>query len=206
MARQMVFWDVDTQADFIDAKGKLYVPGAEAIVANLERLTASARDAGVLLISSACAHRPGDAEFAAYPPHCLVGTPGQQKIPETRLPDAITLPNRWVELPEDLFGHQQIVLEKQQLNVFSNPNAERMLQWLGPVDEIVLYGVVTEICVAYAAWGLMRRGYRLRVVNDAVRHLDETKATVFLDEISKRGCAVTTTGAVVEEIRRRRAA
>ncbi len=173
---------------------------------NLERLTACAAEGGVLVIASACAHQPDDAEFAEYPPHCLVGTPGQRKIPETRLPEALTLPNRWVEVPDDLFDYQQIVLEKQGLNVFSNPNAERLLQRLGPVDEIVLYGVVTELCVAYAAWGLVRRGYRLRVVTDAVRYLNQSKADVFLQQITKSGGALTTSGVVMEEIRERRAA
>ena len=34
-----LFWDVDTQMDFIDPHGKLYVPNVETIKPNLEKLT-----------------------------------------------------------------------------------------------------------------------------------------------------------------------
>ncbi len=206
MPASILFWDVDTQADFIYPDGKLYVPGAEAIVPNLQRLTDWAGKNDVLVIASACAHRHGDPEFAHYPPHCLVGTPGQQKIAETRLPNALILPNRLVKLPRDLLSYQQIVLEKQQLDVFSNPNTDRLLDQLGPEHEIILYGVVTEICVAYAWRGLTCRGYRLRVVTDAIRHLDETSAQIFLDEIKEAGGALITVEELMAALTRQPAA
>lgn len=187
MADPILFWDVDTQADFIYPDGKLYVPGAETILPNLKRLTGFAKERGIRIISSACAHRPDDAEFAQYPPHCLVGTPGQQKVPETRLPNTLTLPNRPVELPQDLADYPQIVLEKQQLDVFSNPNTEAVLKKLRPIREVILYGVVTEICVSYAARALIGRGYRFSIVTDAVRHLEEFKSRGFLEQIRNSG-------------------
>ena len=193
MPVSIVFWDVDTQADFIYADGKLYVPGAEEIVPNLRRLTEWAAGHGVLVMASADAHHPGDAEFAKYPPHCIAGTAGQRKIPETRLPNALVLPNRRVKVPRNLGDYRQVILEKQQLGVFSNPNTEAVLNRLGLNCEIVLYGVVTEICVAYTARGLMRRGYRLRVVTDAIRHLNELSARTFLQEIKDAGVTLVTT-------------
>jgi nicotinamidase/pyrazinamidase len=206
MAASIVFWDVDTQSDFIYPDGKLYVPGAETIVPNLKRLTEWAGKNGVLIIASACAHRENDPEFAQYPPHCLVGTLGQQKIPESRLPNAFVVPNCSMKLPSDLFSHQQIIIEKQQLDAFSNPNTEQVLDHLGALREIILYGVVTEICVAYAGRGLLRRGYRLRVVTDAIRHLDQTKAQISLDEISKAGGKLVRTEEVIAGFRPQRAA
>src|SRR5215813_5085556 len=114
---RLLFWDVDTQVDFIHPDGKLYVPGAEKIVHNLRQLTEFAGRNHVLVVASACAHQDNDPEFEQYPPHCIVGTPGQKKITETRLGDAVTIPNRAVEIPPAIAGHQQIVLEKQQLDV-----------------------------------------------------------------------------------------
>lgn len=206
MPAPIFFWDVDTQADFIDPDGKLYVPGAEAIVPNLARLTDWARNNRVLVIASACAHHLDDAEFAIYPPHCLVGTPGQRKIPETRLPNALVLPEHCVELPRDLLSYQQIVLQKRQLDVFSNPNLGRLLDRLGPAREIVLYGVVTEICVAYTARGLIRRGYQLRVVTDAIRHLDQPMAQTFLKEVEDAGGMLVSTADLIAALERRPAA
>jgi nicotinamidase/pyrazinamidase len=206
MRDSVLFWDVDTQADFICADGKLYVPGAEEIVPNLRRLTEWAASHGVFIIASADAHHASDPEFEKYPPHCIVGTAGQRKIRETRLPNAIVLPNHQVNVPNDLKAYQQVILEKQQLDVFSNPNTEVVLDTVGRNYEIVLYGVVSEICVAYAARGLMRRGYRLRLVTDAIRHLDEQSGRMFLREIKDAGVTLVTTEELLSGFTRQTAA
>jgi len=186
MDQRLIFWDVDTQVDFMLPEGRLYVPGAETIVPTLAKLTQWAAHNRALVVASADAHLPGDEEFSQFPPHCLAGTPGQKKIPETSLAPQFTIPNRaGSEIPEPE-QYQQIVLEKQKFDVFTNPNCEAFLARLGK-PEIVLYGVVTEICVSAAGRGLLDRGYRLNVVEDAIRHLHEKAAQSFLDEVLWRG-------------------
>ncbi len=189
----MVFWDVDTQADFLYPNGKLYVPGAEKIVAKLERLTRWAEAHGVLVISSVCAHHPGNPEFAVYGPHCLVGTPGQQKIPQTLAFRRKVIPNSPAVLPPNLQECGQLILEKDALDVFSNPNADEVVRKLGPKPRIALYGVVTEICVGYTARGLLNRGAQVWLVRDAVRALDEAKGEALAREVEARGGRVLTT-------------
>src|SRR4051794_38432521 len=99
-----VFVDVDTQFDFMDPRGRLYVPQAEAIVPALKRLFEVARRERIPVISSADNHSPDDAEFARFPPHCVRGTPGQQKIAETLLPGRITVePSGELTRPAELF-------------------------------------------------------------------------------------------------------
>jgi len=193
---KQIFWDVDTQVDFLDSQGKLYVPGSEAILPNLARLTRWAADHGVLVVASACAHHPDDAEFREWPPHCLVGTEGQRKVPETVLERALVVPNRAVEIPADLGAYQQVLIEKQELNVFTNPNTARLVEQLGR-PEIVLYGVVTELCVAQAAGELQRRGCQVRLVQDAVYALDSAKAQACVKELVARGGSLTTTAEVL---------
>jgi nicotinamidase/pyrazinamidase len=196
MIGKALFWDVDTQVDFLHPGGKLYVPGAEKILPRLERLTDYARRNGILIVASADAHQEGDAEFAQYPPHCLAGTPGQKKVPETLLEKPAVIPNRPAALPADLAAGQ-VILEKQKFDVFTNPNTEPLLARVGRDSEITLYGVVTEICVAAAARGLLARGYRLRLVRDAVQHLDETQARALFEEVERRGGRLVTTDEVV---------
>lgn len=191
----MIFWDVDTQVEFMLPEGKLYVPGAEEIIPTLARLTHWAAEHAVLVVASVDAHHPDDEEFSLYPPHCLAGTPGQKKIPETRLPRQFTIPNRPAELP-DPAQFQQIVMEKQTFDVFTNPNTEAFLSRLGK-PEIVLYGVVTEICVAAEARSLLDRGYRLTIVHDAIRAWDEKKAKAVLDEVRQRGGEIKSAGDVL---------
>jgi len=91
MNRNLIFWDVDTQVDFILPEGKLYVLGAETIIPTLARLTDWAARHKVLVVASTDAHQPDDEEFTQYRPHCLVGTPGQRKIPETTLLPQFTI-------------------------------------------------------------------------------------------------------------------
>jgi nicotinamidase/pyrazinamidase len=185
MERKLIFWDVDTQVDFMLPGGRLYVPGAETIIPTLARLTNWAAQRGVLVVASADAHQPGDEEFSQYPPHCLADTLGQKKIPETSLTAQFTIPNRREAGLPDAEQYQQIVLEKQKFDVFTNPNTEAFLASLGK-PEVALYGVVAEICVAAAGRGLLDRGYRVTVVEDAIRHLDREKGHAFLEEVRGR--------------------
>ena len=83
VSRNVIFWDVDTQADFMLPGGKLYVPGAENLLPNLNLLTDAARRNEVFLVSDACVHGPDDEEFKRFPPHCVRGTPGAAIVPET---------------------------------------------------------------------------------------------------------------------------
>jgi nicotinamidase/pyrazinamidase len=195
---QVIFWDVDTQADFMLPAGKLYVPGAEAIIPQLKRLTEHAAATGILVVGDVDAHRTSDPEFQVYPPHCLAGTPGAEKIPETTLPRQYRIPNRKVSLPPDLLSYQQVMLEKQTLDVFDNPNTEALLERLGRGPEFVLYGVVTECCVHLAAKGLLERGYRVSLVTDAIRQWDEAKGKATLEMVQGLGGRLVTTDAVLQ--------
>jgi nicotinamidase/pyrazinamidase len=192
-AGRIIFWDVDTQVDFIHPQGKLYVPGAEKIIPNLQRLTEWAAAHRVLILGDMDVHHEDDPEFRLYPPHCLAGTPGHEKIPETVLPHQHRIPNRKVTLPASLDPYQQVILEKQTLNVFDNPNTDDLLKLVGPVDDVVVYGVVTEICVNFVARGLLDRGYRVRLVTDAVRHWDEAKGEATKLMVEQRGGRLVTT-------------
>ena len=174
-------------------EGKLYAPGAERIIPTLAQLTNWAAQHDVLIVASADAHQADDEEFGQYPPHCLAGTPGQKKLPATSLVPQFIIPNRvGAELP-DVERYQQVVIEKQKFDVFSNPNSEAFLARLAK-PEIVLYGVVTEICVAAAGRGLLDRGFRLTVVEDAIQHVDEKQGKAFLDEVRARGGQVLHAG------------
>lgn len=198
----VIFWEVDTQADFMLPGGKLYVPGAEKLIPNLRRLVDAAREGRVFLVSDACVHSLEDEEFKRWPPHCLRGTPGAEIIPETRAENFYRIPNQaGVELPEDFGKFQQIILEKQTLDVFDNPNTETVLERLRPDGkppinknaEFVIFGVVTEYCVRFAAKGLLERGRRVALVSDAIETLDPADGRRTLGELTARGARLINT-------------
>lgn len=198
VSRKAVFWDVDTQADFMLPGGKLYVPGAEKRIGNMRRLADAARAGRVFMVSDADAHTPDDPEFHQWPPHCVQGTPGAQIIPETMTDSFFLIPNRaGVPLPADLGRYKQVVIEKQTLDVFDNSNTETLLQGLesvvSPDAEFVVFGVVTEYCVRLAANGLLDRGRRVALVTDAIETLDPAEGKRAVEELTAKGARLITT-------------
>jgi nicotinamidase/pyrazinamidase len=195
-----VLWDVDTQIDFMLPDGKLYVPGAEETVPAMKRLVDAARAAGVVHVASADDHELTDAEnstepdfLRTYPPHCLRGTRGARKIPETDQEDPVPLA---LELVPDLYLEgREFLLLKKSFDVFTNPNTERILDRLGP-DEIVVFGVATDVCDDAAIRGFLARGLKVRFVEDAARGLDDERVAIRTTFWRENGVEFTTASEV----------
>jgi nicotinamidase/pyrazinamidase len=190
-----VFFDIDTQLDFLYPAGALYVPGAERIVHAIAHLNRFAAQRGIPVVSTADAHFEDDIEFKTWPHHCVAGTIGQRKAESTLLEKRVTIPNRECDI--DIVGAQQIVVEKQTVDVFAAPNLSRVIERLG-VDRDVVYGVVSVICVFYAARGLLKIGKAVTVVTDAIEGLKAEDSKRALDEIRAAGGALATAGQAVD--------
>jgi nicotinamidase/pyrazinamidase len=239
----LVFVDVDTQFDFMDPSGALYVPRAEGLVPNLTRLFDYAARNEVAVISTTDWHAPDDPEFVRFPPHCVRGTPGQAKLKCTLLPRRTVVglepvagahdPSRKRQRPpsdaassekpvvrhsesstrasgsdlndlsELLTTYQQVIFLKQDIDVFTNPNLGRLVDFLcdrgrdAHATRFVVFGVATDYCVRTAALGLLARGGQVEIVEDAVRGLDAEKTRWALRELTDRGAHWTTTADVV---------
>ena len=194
VSRKVVFWEVDTQADFMLPGGKLYVPGAERLLPNIRRLTDAARQGRVFLVSHGCFHTKDDPEFKTFPPHCIKGTTGSAYVPEALTEKVVTVPNELTAaLPRDLKQHQQILLEKQTLDIFESRHAEELVKRLGSDAEFVVFGVVTEYCVRFAAKGLLERGRRVSVVKDAIETLKAEDGERTVAELRALGARFITT-------------
>ena len=194
VSRDYIFWEVDVQRDFMLPGGNLYVPGAEKLLPNIRRLTDAARQGRVFLVSHGCFHTPNDPEFQTFPPHCVKGTEGAELVPEALTGKIARVPNEAAaKLPEDIYQFQQILLEKQTLNVFESKHADELLQRLGNNPEFVVFGVVTEYCVSFAARGLLQRGRRVAVVQDAIETLKKEEGRATIAELARLGARLTTT-------------
>ncbi|MDE0691975.1 MAG: cysteine hydrolase family protein [Gammaproteobacteria bacterium] len=199
-----VFWDVDTQVDFIDPGGKLYVAGSETIRANLARLTTFAHDRGIRIVASSDCHELADEELSndpnfadTFPPHCMKGSPGQARIPETQLRDVLVVEPD-TDLAEALAlleGHAgDILFHKRYFDVFTNPCVTPFVGALG-LTQVTLYGVALDVCNRYAVEGLLAHhsNIAVTVVTDAVRAIDEQRRDELLAAWKARGVTLTTT-------------
>jgi len=178
-----LYFDIDTQIDFMYPAGALYVPGAEKLLPLIGTLNRSAASAGDVVISTTCAHEENDPEFQIWPPHCVVGTVGQVKPCSLLLEKRAVVPKHKAEL--SIAGASQIILEKGELDLFTNPNIEPLVKALDP-EECIVYGVVTEYCVQHCAMGLLDRGYKVSLVREGIQSLDPDNAKAFLTEFSSR--------------------
>jgi nicotinamidase/pyrazinamidase len=200
----VILWDVDTQVDFMLPHGKLYVPGAEETVPAMKRLVDAARAAGVVHVASGDDHELTDEEISeqpdfgtTYPPHCLRGTRGARKVPETEQEDPVPLTLERV--PERYLAGREFLLLKKSFDVFTNPNTDPLLERLDP-DEIVVFGVATDVCDDAAIRGFLQRGRKVRFVEDAARGLDEGRTAACLAAWRQAGVEFTTSDEVIRKL------
>ena len=193
-----MLWDVDTQVDFMEPDGKLYVPGAAATRDAMSRLVRAAREAGIVHVASADDHLPTDAEISetpdfvtTYPPHCMRGTRGAEKIAETAQLEPLVFGSA------DLVpGLREFLLLKQSTDVFTNPHAAALLDFLAPA-EVIVFGVATDVCDHAAIMGMRDRGWTVAFVEDAASGLSDERVAACTAEWRDRGVRFTTVDEVV---------
>jgi nicotinamidase/pyrazinamidase len=190
--------------------GSLPVPGAPGLLPNLGRLTAAARAAGITIVHTADDHELHDEEISAapdfvetFPAHCLRGTPGADRLPETAAaPGAADIPPDGAGVAMAAVATaSEIVLRKNRFDAFSNPAAVPLLRALAP-ETVVVYGVALEVCDRYAVEGMLALdpGLDIVVVEDAVAALDPARGAELLDDWRRRGVRVLSTDQVLLEV------
>jgi nicotinamidase/pyrazinamidase len=204
-----ILWDVDTQADFMEPTGKLYVPDAADVAGAMERLVDAARATHLIHIASADDHELTDPEISdepdfknTYPPHCLRGTRGAEKIIETKQFDPLPLSHTPFPpglIPGMLEGRREVLLLKKNFNVFTNPNTDPLLDALDP-EEIIVFGVATDVCDDAAIKGFLQRGRRVTFVEDAAKGLDEERTRACTTAWRERGVSFSTADEVIASL------
>ena len=201
-----LLWDVDTQVDFVSSSGKLPVPGAEAAIPAMARLVSWAAREGIVHLASADDHELTDPELSnvpdfanTFPPHCLRGTPGAARISGTAQTDPLPLsltPYPPGLVPALVHDCRELLVLKKTYSVFSNPNVDPILDTLDP-DEVILFGVATDVCNDAAIRGLLARGRQVAFVSDASRGLDEARTAACLDAWRAGGVRFATSDEIV---------
>jgi nicotinamidase-related amidase len=163
---------VDMLKDFVD--GELANPRAQRIVEPLQRLLAHAREEGWVVVFSNDAHKPGDPELKVWGEHAMEGTPGAQVIEELA--------------PRE----SEIVSPKRTYGAFDETGLADQLREQG-VDEVVITGQHTHICVRHSSYGALRNGFEVTVPRDGVCAFDGVDEEDALEYLKMAyGATVTT--------------
>jgi nicotinamidase/pyrazinamidase len=190
----LVFLDIDTQRDFLDPGGALYVPGSVEILPNLRRLTDFAIDHRIPILATACSHHPDDPELTVFPAHCIAHTPGQARVPATARPFSVIL-----DVEDRLSGElpPHLTLHKRELNVFSRADTEELVaRYNRDSPTWVVYGVATDYCVREAVDELMQRHFKVAIVVDAIHAIDRSAEASLLSKFARGGALMTLTEVV----------
>jgi nicotinamidase/pyrazinamidase len=194
LAGLLVFVDIDTQRDFLEPTGALFVAGSDEILPNLARLTAFARVHDIPILATACSHHPDDPELNVFPPHCMAGTAGHERVAATACSDSVVL-----DVDERLSGEipLHLTLLKRELDVFSRPDADGLvIRYATGTPTFVVYGVATDYCVRAAVDGLLQRHCQVAIVADAVRAIDASAESAILTDFARRGALLIVTEVV----------
>lgn len=179
----ILFWDVDTQYDFMHPQGKLYVPGSEDIIETVVQIRRFALENGFSIIASTDWHSLDNEEISDnpdfqnnWPPHCMAETDGARRIGDPAATQAEVLdvkpcPDKHLKA---LIAHPpfQIVLRKNNVDIFTNPNTPRLLELIHPTH-IIVFGVALDVCVRLTVESFLKEtDAKITVVKDAVRGID----------------------------------
>jgi nicotinamidase/pyrazinamidase len=196
MKNKTVFVDIDTQFDFMNPNGALYVPYAEGIIDNIKKLFDYAKEHKIKILSSTDAHKVDDPEFKLFPTHCVKDTPGNQKIEASTCKDNIIIENVEQDISESMLDHEQIIIEKQSHDIFDNTNIDKVIIQLNASDYVV-FGVATDYCVKLAVLGFLKRCNNVSLVTDAVKAATQKGETESLKEMKDAGTVFTTTEDII---------
>jgi nicotinamidase/pyrazinamidase len=179
-----VLWNVDTQFDFIDPDGKLYVEGAEEIKPTLTTITEFGESNKIRVVNTMDWHYEDseelsdDPDFAeTFPPHCMADSKGVEFIKETD-PEEPYIIDWSINLGlKYLPPVRNLIIRKDKFDVFDgNPNTNRIVDILkrGGTEVAIVYGVTADICVSFAINGLLERGLRVVLLKDGTKPLNES--------------------------------
>ena len=192
---KMIFIDIDTQFDFMKPDGCLYVKDAETIIENLRKLTEYAVRAGIPIVSTMDTHTKDDPEFKDFPPHCISGTKGHEKIEETIVNNIIMVNSDDSEKILQ-YDYMNWCFLKTSLDAFSHPLFEKFIERFRD-QEMIVYGVATDYCVKLLSLGLLKRKFKVTIVENAIKGVAEGTTKEALLEMKSKGATFKRTEAII---------
>jgi nicotinamidase/pyrazinamidase len=201
-----IFWNVDTQKDFMNQGWALPIPNADEIKPNLKLLTQYAKRNGIYVVNTGDWHNKKSEEISdtpdyvnIFPRHCMIQTPGAEFISETQPKNPYIIDWRDSGFnSKDILENRNLVLYKDRFSVFEgNKHTDKVLKVLAP-ERIIVYGVATDVCVKQVVFGLTERGYETYLVYDATKGVKPGTTSEALEDMAVAGARFVSTKEVLE--------
>jgi ureidoacrylate peracid hydrolase len=142
---------VDMLHDFCDPTGAMCLPGAEKLYPIQNNLIKIARTSGMMIGWIVDAHRQGlrrDRELLKRAPHCFEGTNGVDVMKQLDKKD------------------DDLIFIKRRYSAFFGTDLDLTLRD-NLIDTLIVFGVVTNICVRSTVHDAFFNGYQVVVPKDA---------------------------------------
>ena len=169
---------VDVQKDFMPPSGNLAVPNAKEIITRLNRYISLFQEKSLPIFATRDWHPPGHCSFkkqgGLWPVHCVAETEGAEFASELLLPDTTFIISKGTGVNDDGYSG------------FQNTRLHEYLR-MQDIENIYVGGVATEYCVFHTVKDALKLGYKILLLDDAIRGVDIYKAEKKKEEMIRLG-------------------
>jgi nicotinamidase-related amidase len=165
-AERTAFIVIDMQNDFVKPEGSLVVPDALDSVINIKNLLDRARSAGIKVIYTQDTMFPEDPEFDLWPKHCVKDTWGWQIVSELE--------------PKEV----DLICRKNRYDGFYGTWMDHFLNNNWQIENVVIVGTVSNICVLHTAASAGLRWYHVVIPADGITANTEFDQALTLHQVS----------------------
>jgi len=179
VSKQCALIVVDVQNDFCPG-GALPVPEGDKIVPVINNYIDLFRNAGAFIFFTRDWHPKDHISFRSYggmwPPHCIQNTWGAAFHPALKVGD------------EDIIISKGVEKSKEAYSAFEGTDLDERLKRLN-IEKVFVCGLATDYCVKHTVLDGLKRGYRVYLLEDAVRGVDvnEGDSLRAIEEMVKAG-------------------
>lgn len=172
---------IDMQNDFCPG-GALAVPEADKIIGPLNRYSEHFRQQGMPVLVSRDWHPLDSKQFkdngGPWPVHCVQNTKGAEFPSTLRMRGAVIF-SKGQDPAKDGYSVLEAQTDKQET---FNQYLKRFR-----IEALYVGGVATEYCVKSSVLDMLRHGYKVFLLIDAVKGIDAPEARTAMDNMIRAG-------------------
>jgi len=176
---------IDMQNDFCPG-GKLAIPEGDTVLGPLNEYIELFSSAGEPVLATRDWHPKETDHFRKYggswPEHCLQGTEGAAFHPDLKLPKETVILSKGMDTAGDSYSGFDAKDDNGR-------GLKEILSGMG-AKELFIGGLATDFCVRHTALDALKEGFRVTLLEDAVKGVDADASKKAVDEMKRQGASV----------------